>query len=161
MTELRLECFFQQHELIMASVQEEVTEAAASHRSLAQLPVPKESTYAMISTRADSPTPASHDELVRSDDLDLHNTSEHSLSTDDCSWAQMMASMEEASQQYKAKGDNNKLRMMQRNRAVAATLQSLADMIPEQNGLSVLRGGLNGIFKVCTLAEKRLYFNRI
>lgn len=67
---------------------------------------------------------------------------------DDCSWAEVMVSMEEACSEYKKKAKGDKIRAMQRNRAVAATLQSLGEMIPEQDGLSVLRGGLNGIFKV-------------
>lgn len=56
--------------------------------------------------------------------------------------------MEEATQSYNIKVENNRIRAMQRNRAVAATLHCLAEMIPEQNGLGVLRGGLKGIFTV-------------
>ncbi|KAK7427912.1 hypothetical protein QQZ08_005524 [Neonectria magnoliae] len=56
--------------------------------------------------------------------------------------------METASHQYKAKADNAKLRAAQRNKTVAVTLLSLAEMTPEQDGLSVLRGGLNSIFKL-------------
>ncbi|KAK7403239.1 hypothetical protein QQX98_011011 [Neonectria punicea] len=67
------------------------------------------------------------------------------LSSTDCSWAEVLASMEAASHQYKVKANNAKLRAAQRNRTVAVTLQSLAEMIPEQDGLSVSRGGLNSI----------------
>ncbi|KAM5358870.1 hypothetical protein ACJZ2D_014929 [Fusarium nematophilum] len=71
----------------------------------------------------------------------------------DCTWAEVMSSMEEATQNYKAKAENDRIRAMQRNRAVAATLHCLAEMIPEQDGLSVLRGALKGIF---TLLKKRI-----
>lgn len=56
--------------------------------------------------------------------------------------------MEEATQKYKNKAENHRIRAMQRNRAVAATLQGLTEMIPEENGLGVLRGGLKSIFTV-------------
>ncbi|KAF4966054.1 hypothetical protein FSARC_6254 [Fusarium sarcochroum] len=76
-----------------------------------------------------------------------------SSGSNDCSWSEVMASMEAASQEYKVKGENHKMRALQRNHAVAATLASLTDMIPESDGLSVLRGGLNSIFK---LLRKRI-----
>lgn len=60
-----------------------------------------------------------------------------------------MDSMETAAAQYGAKAESNKLRALPRNRAVAVTLESMTDMIPEESGLGVLRGGLKTIFKVC------------
>jgi len=46
---------------------------------------------------------------------------------------------------------SSSLRSLPRNRAIVTTLDSLAAMIPEENGLSVLRGGLSLVFKVRTL----------
>lgn len=51
----------------------------------------------------------------------------------------------------RAESDKRKRKLpvrIYKNRAVVTTLESLSDMIPDQNGLSVLRGGLKTIFKV-------------
>ncbi|KAF7546443.1 hypothetical protein G7Z17_g8434 [Cylindrodendrum hubeiense] len=69
----------------------------------------------------------------------VQNASEGLGDVSDCSWADVLASMEATSHEYKAKAASDRLRTVQRNRTVATTLQSLAEMIPEQDGLSVLR----------------------
>lgn len=66
---------------------------------------------------------------------------------EDCSWDEVVSAMAEA----RAESDKRKRKLpvrIYKNRAVVTTLESLSDMIPDQNGLSVLRGGLKTIFKV-------------
>lgn len=70
-------------------------------------------------------------------------------SYEDCSWQEVLDSMESATAQYGAKAESNRLRRLPRNKATAVTLESMTDMIPEESGLGVLRGGLKTIFKVC------------
>lgn len=65
-----------------------------------------------------------------------------------CSWQDVLDSMETAAAQYSAKTNSNRLRALPRNKATAVTLESMTDMIPEESGLGVLRGGLKTIFKV-------------
>lgn len=67
---------------------------------------------------------------------------------EDCSWDEVVSTMEAA----RAESDKRKRKLpvrIYKNRALVTTLESLSDMIPDQNGLSVLRGGLKTIFKVC------------
>lgn len=67
---------------------------------------------------------------------------------EDCSWTDVLQSMQNASSEYRAKSESNRLRAAQRDKSIAMTLLSLTEMIPEQDGLSILRGGLSTIFKV-------------
>ncbi|KAK2841625.1 hypothetical protein FQN49_006068, partial [Arthroderma sp. PD_2] len=76
------------------------------------------------------------------------NTLQPPLSHGEDSWMAVLVSMEAATDAYRVKGDAHQLRAMQRNKALAMTLLSLTDMIPDQVGLSVLRGGLKTIFKL-------------
>ncbi|KAH7375239.1 hypothetical protein B0T11DRAFT_323291 [Plectosphaerella cucumerina] len=69
-------------------------------------------------------------------------------SYENCSWQEVLDSMESATAQYGAKAESNRLRALPRNKATAVTLESMTDMIPEESGLGVLRGGLKTIFKL-------------
>ncbi|KAI1329097.1 hypothetical protein F5Y16DRAFT_133499 [Xylariaceae sp. FL0255] len=69
----------------------------------------------------------------------------------DCSWDQVLEAMENAKNEHESR--NKGLRSLPRNRAIVRTLHSLADTIPDQNGLSVVRGGLKTIFE---LLDKRI-----
>lgn len=70
------------------------------------------------------------------------------VSHGNCSWDDVLDSMESARTEHSTKSDKNKLRAVPRNRAIVTTLHSLCEMIPEQDGLSVLRGGLKLVFGV-------------
>ena len=63
-------------------------------------------------------------------------------------WTDVFSLMQNASSEYREKSESSKLRAAQRDKAIAVTLLSLTDMIPEQDGLSILRGGMSTIFKV-------------
>lgn len=63
-------------------------------------------------------------------------------------WDDVLESIHDAKEQYHTKSEKNKLRNVYKNKALIMTLHSLTDMIPDQNGLSVMRGGLKLIFKV-------------
>ncbi|KAK7935964.1 hypothetical protein PG985_001459 [Apiospora marii] len=63
-----------------------------------------------------------------------------------CSWEDVLASMEQAVTEDESKAQHNRARALVRNRPVIITLQSLTNMIPDQDGLSVMRGGLKYIF---------------
>lgn len=59
------------------------------------------------------------------------------------SWDDVVEVMEEAEAEYELKGSKNKARRLLRNgETVAKVLQSLAEFIPDEKGLSVLRGGI-------------------
>ena len=60
-----------------------------------------------------------------------------------------MAAIELAKTKYASKTDKNKGRAFVRNRPAMKTIHALCNVIPEENGLSVLRGGLMLTFKVC------------
>ncbi|KAK8034170.1 hypothetical protein PG993_009165 [Apiospora rasikravindrae] len=63
-----------------------------------------------------------------------------------CSWEDVLASMEQAVAEDETKTRHNRARALLRNRPLIVTLQSLTNMIPDQDGLSVMRGGLKYIF---------------
>lgn len=65
-----------------------------------------------------------------------------------CSWDDVLASMEQAVANDETKADRSRARALLRNRPVIVTLQTLTNMIPDQDGLSVMRGGLKYIFDV-------------
>jgi hypothetical protein len=65
-----------------------------------------------------------------------------------CSWDDVLSSLDEALDAYDSKSANSKARKMARSRTILATLESLAQLIPEENGLSILRGGLTMVLKV-------------
>ncbi len=90
---------------------------------------------------------------------DIHKKEEltNALVFQDCSWDQVLDSMESAKKECEVRAQGSKLRVLPRNRAIVQTLYSLADTIPDQNGLSVVRGGLKTIFEV----RSRLPFLRI
>lgn len=61
----------------------------------------------------------------------------------------MVKLIKDAEDQYLEKGKGSWIRRKMRNgEDVAAVLQNLTDMIPEEQGLGVLRGGLSLIFTV-------------
>ncbi|KAH6687816.1 hypothetical protein F5X68DRAFT_261159 [Plectosphaerella plurivora] len=78
----------------------------------------------------------------------LMNTETEETCYEACSWQDVLDSMETAAAQYGAKTESNRLRALPRNKAIAVTLESMTDMIPEESGLGVLRGGLKTIFKL-------------
>jgi hypothetical protein len=66
-------------------------------------------------------------------------------------WQDVVDAIETAKAQDQAKADKSLLGMRARLRKLGpeiAVLDSLTAMIPDQNGLSVLRGGLTTLFKV-------------
>jgi hypothetical protein len=65
-----------------------------------------------------------------------------------CTWQDVVESMESATRAHTSKENSNILRSVPRNHALVTTLLGLTEMIPEQYGLSVLRGGLSLVFKV-------------
>ncbi|KAK0624115.1 hypothetical protein B0T14DRAFT_565417 [Immersiella caudata] len=62
------------------------------------------------------------------------------------SWDEVLDSIEAARDEYERKMGKSRLRAIPRNQVVVTTLQGLTEMIPEQDGLSILRGGLKHIF---------------
>ena len=65
-----------------------------------------------------------------------------------CSWEDVMGAIDMAKTKYATKADKNKGRAFIRNRPAMRTIHALCNVIPEENGLSVLRGGLMLTFKV-------------
>ncbi|KAK7963481.1 hypothetical protein PG996_008828 [Apiospora saccharicola] len=76
----------------------------------------------------------------------LNSVEAAASSSQRCSWEDVLASMEQAVTQDETKIRRNRARALLRNRPVIVTLQSLTNMIPDQDGLSVMRGGLKYIF---------------
>lgn len=67
----------------------------------------------------------------------------------DVSWLQVLNIMENAEKTYAKKAEDNRVRGWIRGGGVlAAILGRLTELIPEQDGLSILRGGLAFIFEV-------------
>ncbi|KAK4449013.1 hypothetical protein QBC34DRAFT_101728 [Podospora aff. communis PSN243] len=62
------------------------------------------------------------------------------------SWDEVLNSIEAAREEYEKKTGKGRLRAIPRSQVVVTTLHGLTEMIPEQEGLSVLRGGLKLIF---------------
>ncbi|ROT43064.1 hypothetical protein SODALDRAFT_327229 [Sodiomyces alkalinus F11] len=72
-----------------------------------------------------------------------------------CTWDDVMEHMETAQSVYTARASGNPVRRTLRHgRVIGATLGPLADMIPEDDGLSVLRGGFAFIFKMVQKREE-------
>ena len=68
---------------------------------------------------------------------------------EDCSWAEVLKYIEDAKKTYAAKADNNPIRRFIRGGdAVAGILERMTDFIPDEKGLSVLKGALAFIFQV-------------
>jgi hypothetical protein len=65
------------------------------------------------------------------------------------SWDEVLNSIEAAREDYEKKTGKSRLRAIPRSQVVVTTLHGLTEMIPEQDGLSILRGGLKLIFGVC------------
>lgn len=67
----------------------------------------------------------------------------------DCGWNDVLSCIDIAKASYAEKGKNSKLSEWSRHAdTTASALESLAGMIPDDQGLSVLRGGLVFIFQV-------------
>lgn len=67
------------------------------------------------------------------------------------SWDDVLKSIQDANEEYLTKSEKNTPKNVyngHKNKALIMTLHSLTDMIPDQDGLSVMRGGLKLIFKV-------------
>jgi hypothetical protein len=65
-----------------------------------------------------------------------------------CSWDEVLDSIYVAKSEYEGKTSSQILRAIPRNSVLVGALRSLADMIPDQDGLSVMRGGMKYIFEV-------------
>ena len=71
-----------------------------------------------------------------------------SLPSRSCGWQDVVNAIESATAQDKAKADKSIVRARLRKSAPElAVLESLANMIPDQDGLSILRGGLTTLCK--------------
>jgi hypothetical protein len=68
-----------------------------------------------------------------------------------CSWQDVLDSMETARQDFDSATKKSKGKAAIRYKIVLSTLQSLTEMIPDQDGLSVMRGGLKMIFSVLSI----------
>lgn len=67
----------------------------------------------------------------------------------ECGWDDVLNCITTAKASYDDKGNRNRARAWSRNaNATADCLKSLAEMIPDEKGLSVLRQGLVIIFQV-------------
>lgn len=65
------------------------------------------------------------------------------------SWNDVLKLIENAEDQYAEKAKNSWFRQkLRRGENVASVLQSLTDLLPEEYGLGVLRGGLSILFTV-------------
>ncbi|KEZ45104.1 hypothetical protein SAPIO_CDS2536 [Scedosporium apiospermum] len=84
--------------------------------------------------------------------LNNWETIEPGMEPQPCRWEDVMAAIETAKETYAMKA-TNKGRAVLRNMATIKTLQALSQVVPEQDGLSVLRGGLTLVFK---LIERRI-----
>lgn len=76
-----------------------------------------------------------------------------------CSWDDLLESMLSAKNEYEVKMSKGKTFSSPKSRIVIATLHSLTDMIPDQNGLSVMRGGLRYIFEVIPPDQANICIN--
>ena len=66
------------------------------------------------------------------------------------SWDDVLESIQIAKNEHDGTAGRGKFRNGYKNKALITTLHSLTDMIPDQDGLSIMRGGLKLIFKVHT-----------
>jgi hypothetical protein len=70
-----------------------------------------------------------------------------------CSWDQVFEELKNAEEVYKGKGKINPIRRVFRHGAgFSRTLRPLIDGIPQDNGLGLLRGGLQIIFNVSNMS---------
>lgn len=76
---------------------------------------------------------------------------------EDCSWSDVLAAMEEARTEFDRTTSKGPKRIY-KNKALLTTLESVSDTIPDQYGLSVLRGGLKTVFKVGQPAGLAFYY---
>ena len=66
------------------------------------------------------------------------------------SWDDVLDSIQKGKEAYETKGTNNPVRgLIREGKEVAHILDSLVQLIPDEKGLSALKGGLSFIFKVC------------
>ena len=81
--------------------------------------------------------------------IDTHSASERFSQSGAVSWEELQTCISQAKSSYQGKSENSKLRgWIREGDVVVATLERLSSMIPDQNGLSVLRGALAYIFQV-------------
>lgn len=64
------------------------------------------------------------------------------------SWGEVISSIEAAQDEYSKKRGPHGANSIHNKKSLVMTLEALTDMIPDQDGLSVLRGGLKLLFKV-------------
>ena len=66
-----------------------------------------------------------------------------------------MRAIDAAKVKYESKADKNKGRAFMRNRPAMVTIHALCNVIPEETGLSALKGGLMLTFKVCNTPRNK------
>ena len=71
------------------------------------------------------------------------------LNLGSCSWEDIMVAIDAAKTKYATKADKNMGRAFVRSRPAMTTIHALCNVIPEETGMSVLKGGLMLTFKVC------------
>ncbi|KAK0383943.1 hypothetical protein NLU13_8034 [Sarocladium strictum] len=86
--------------------------------------------------------------------LDSFEGKDASLREGGSSWTDVLESMAAAREDYNQKRRETKAGSVHANKSTIATLEMLTDMIPDQDGLSILRGGLKVVFK---LVQRRIY----
>jgi hypothetical protein len=74
------------------------------------------------------------------------------LHAGESSWTEVLDSMQVARQEYDDKAGKSKFRDVHANKSILKTLEALTEMIPDQDGLSVLKGGLKAVFSVSWLS---------
>jgi hypothetical protein len=75
-------------------------------------------------------------------------------------WQDVVDAIEASKAQDAAKADRSSLRArLRKSGSEIALLDSLAGMIPDQDGLSVLRGGLTTLFKVSAASSRLEWAN--
>jgi len=68
-----------------------------------------------------------------------------------CCWQDVVDAIETAKARDQAKADKSFIRAgLRKSGAQLGVLESLTNMIPDQDGLSILRGGMMTVLKVCT-----------
>ncbi|KAH8178564.1 hypothetical protein LIA77_00083 [Sarocladium implicatum] len=83
----------------------------------------------------------------------LASVEDSSIKGGGSSWTDVLQSMDIAQETYNQKRGRGKAENIHANKSTVATLEMLTDMIPDQDGLSVLRGGLKVVFK---LVQRRI-----
>ncbi|KAK1757033.1 hypothetical protein QBC47DRAFT_378286 [Echria macrotheca] len=65
-----------------------------------------------------------------------------------CSWDDVLNSLSEAQETFNQKAAKSRFRKITRSKSIVGTLGSLTQLLPDELGLGVLRGGLNAVFQL-------------